>query len=59
MGVAVVARISAAEALARAAVLTDARVLIEEEDAESEDEPREARPVTEPTALLRWPDETV
>ena len=51
-----ICRTSAAEALARAAVLTDAELVIEEEPASAEDAPREERPVREPLASLRWPD---
>jgi len=57
LGAAVIARVSTAEALARAAVLTDARILIEEDEPSADDEPREARPVREPVAVLRWADE--
>lgn len=43
-----------AEGLARAAVLTGARVLIREEEFASPDEPRAETPVPEPIAALRW-----
>lgn len=46
----------AAEAIARAALLTDARVLIEDDEYEAADERREERPVREPLASLRWVD---
>jgi hypothetical protein len=49
--------VSAAEALARAAILTDARVLIEEDEPTAEDAPRETRPVRDPVAVLRWADD--
>lgn len=58
LGAAVVDSISAAEALARAAVLTDARVLIEEDEPTAEDAPREDRPVRAPVAVLRWANDT-
>ena len=51
-----ICRTSAAEAMARAAVLTDAEVLIEEEPASAADAPREDRPIREPLARLRWAD---
>lgn len=46
-----------AEALARAAVLTDARVLIVEEEPLADDERRPDRPADHPLALLRWSHE--
>jgi len=50
----VIGRIPIAEALARAAVLTDARVVIEEDEPLADDEPRENRAVRDPEAALRW-----
>jgi hypothetical protein len=52
----VLGSIRAAEALARAALLTDARVLIEDDEYAASDERREDRPVREPIASLRWAD---
>lgn len=52
----VLGSIRAAEALARAALLTDARVLIEDDEYEASDERREDRPAREPIASLRWTD---
>ncbi|MGN7965894.1 baeRF2 domain-containing protein [Microbacterium sp. 22179] len=52
----VLGSIRAAEALARAALLTDARVLIEDDEYEASDDRREERPVREPIASLRWAD---
>lgn len=57
LGATVVATPSAAEALARAALLTDARILIEEDEPLADDAPREERAVREPVAVLRWADE--
>ncbi|WP_194420533.1 Vms1/Ankzf1 family peptidyl-tRNA hydrolase [Microbacterium abyssi] len=57
LGTTVLATVSVAEALARAAVLTDARVLIEEEETVADDAPRDDRPVREPVAALRWADD--
>ncbi|MDO8381694.1 MAG: Vms1/Ankzf1 family peptidyl-tRNA hydrolase [Microbacterium sp.] len=51
------AEIPVAEALARAAVLTSASVLVEEDDPGAPDAPREERLVREPRALLRWPED--
>ena len=45
-----------AEALARAAILTGARVLIREEEFASDDEPRTEPDSPEPFAALRWPE---
>lgn len=45
--------LSAVEALARAAVLTDAQVLFDEDDLD-EDEARPQRPTAQPIAALRW-----
>lgn len=58
LGAGVLARVPTAEALARAAVLTDARVLIEDDEPTAEDAPRESRPVRDPVAVLRWADDT-
>lgn len=58
LGAAVIANVPAAEALARAAILTDARVLIEDDEPTAEDAPRESRPVRDPIATLRWADGT-
>ncbi|MFC5338844.1 Vms1/Ankzf1 family peptidyl-tRNA hydrolase [Leucobacter denitrificans] len=49
--------VSAAEALARAAVLTGARVIINEEQFESEDSPRAHAEPDPPIASLRWATE--
>ncbi|MCE7482998.1 MULTISPECIES: baeRF2 domain-containing protein [Microbacterium] len=57
LGTAVVARVPAAEALARAAILTHARVLIEDDEPTADGAPRESRPVREPLAVLRWADD--
>ncbi|WP_221583811.1 Vms1/Ankzf1 family peptidyl-tRNA hydrolase [Microbacterium sp. G2-8] len=46
-----------AEGLARAAVLTDARVLIVEEEPLADDEHRPSSAADEPLALLRWSQE--
>src|SRR5690606_32498175 len=54
LGTAVVGSVPTVTALARAAVLTDARVLIEEDEPVTDDAPREDRPVREPLASLRW-----
>ena len=53
----IIGRISAAEALARAALLTDARVLIEEDAYLADDEPRETRATRDPLAVLRWAEQ--
>nr|WP_314841073.1 Vms1/Ankzf1 family peptidyl-tRNA hydrolase [uncultured Microbacterium sp.] len=53
----VLGSIRVADALARAAVLTDARVLIEEDEPLAADEPEQQRPVREPVAALRWADD--
>lgn len=58
LGADVVARVHAAEALARAAILTDARVLVEDDEPMAEDAPRESRAVRDPVAVLRWADDT-
>lgn len=58
LGTGVLARVSAAEALARAAVLTDARVLVDDDEPTAEDAPREIRPVRDPVAALRWSNDT-
>lgn len=50
----VLGSIRTADALARAAVLTDARVLIEEDDDIADDAPRDERAAQEPVAALRW-----
>src|SRR5690606_23287199 len=55
LDVGIAARIPVAEALARAAVITGARVLIAEEDPGDEDAPREHRGPRPPLAVLRWP----
>jgi len=52
----IIGRIPVAEALARAALLTGARVLVAEEDAGAPDEPRSHRTPREPIAALRWPE---
>ena len=57
LGASVLASVTAAEALARAAVLTDARVLIEDDEPTAEDAPRQSRPVRDPVAVLRWADD--
>lgn len=49
--------ISRAEALARAAILTGARVLISEEEFSAPDEPRSHASAPEPFAALRWPEQ--
>lgn len=49
-----IARVPVAEALVRAAVLTDGRVRIVEDEPEADDAPREAREARPPFALLRW-----
>lgn len=52
------ARIPAAEALARAAVMTSAEVLIDDDDEPAEaDEERPARDLRPPLAALRWAEE--
>lgn len=53
----IIAVVSAPEALARAAVLTDAQVLVEEDEPSDEAAPREDRDVRRPLAALRWRDE--
>lgn len=58
LGATVLATVSAAEALARAAILTDVRVLIEEDEPTADDAPREDRSVRDPVAVLRWADDT-
>lgn len=58
LGAGVLATVQAAEALARAAVLTDAQVLIEDDEPTADDAPREDRPVRDPVAVLRWADDT-
>ena len=55
LGVGSLGRIPAADALARAALLTDARVLVEQDAFDEPDEEREQRAVREPLAVLRWP----
>lgn len=50
----IIGRIPAAEALARAAILTRAQVLIVEEEEGAPDEPREHRAPRDPIAVLRW-----
>ncbi|WP_404473381.1 Vms1/Ankzf1 family peptidyl-tRNA hydrolase [Microbacterium aerolatum] len=57
LGSTVLAEVSAAEALARAAVLTDARVLVEEDEPIADDAPRDDRPARQPLAALRWADD--
>lgn len=47
--------VPAAEALARAALVTGASVLVVEEDEGDPDEERDDRPPREPVAVLRWP----
>lgn len=54
LGTGVVGSVPAVTALVRAAVLTDARVLIEEDEPAAHDAPRDDRPVREPLASLRW-----
>jgi hypothetical protein len=56
LGAQSVGSVGVAEALARAALLTDAQVLIEEEEYSADDAPREERPTREPLATLRWAD---
>jgi len=56
LGAATICRLPAPEALARAAVLTDARVVIEEDEPQAGDAPREDRAVRQPIASLRWAD---
>lgn len=51
-----ICRLPVAEALARAAVLTDARIVIEEDEPLADDAPREDRSVRPPIAALRWAD---
>lgn len=55
LGVGTHGPVSVPEALARAALLTDARVLVEEDDPPEPDAPREERDVRPPLAVLRWP----
>lgn len=55
----ILGRIQIAEALARAALLTGARVLVTEEDPSAPDEPREDRAPREPVAALRWAEPDV
>ena len=52
----VLGQASAAEALARAAILTGAQVLIREEAFDAPDEPRTESEVPDPLAALRWAD---
>jgi hypothetical protein len=47
--------VPAAEALARAALVTGASVLVVEEDEPDPGEERDERPTREPVAVLRWP----
>ena len=54
LDVGVVDRVSAPEALARAALLTDARVIVEEDEPAGEDEPRRLGEPDQPLAALRW-----
>lgn len=49
-----IARVPVVEALVRAAVLTDARVRVVEDEPEAEDAPRVPRDARPPFALLRW-----
>lgn len=58
LGAEVLSAVPAVEALARAAVLTDARVLIEEDEPMADDAVRVSRAVREPVAALRWADVT-
>lgn len=55
LGVGSLGRIPAADALARAALLTDARVLVERDAFDEPDDEREQRETREPLAVLRWP----
>ncbi|WP_300266751.1 Vms1/Ankzf1 family peptidyl-tRNA hydrolase [Microbacterium sp.] len=55
LDVGIVARVPAAEALVRAAILTDARILIAGDEPDAEDAPREHRAPRPPLAVLRWP----
>lgn len=55
LGVGSLGRIPAADALSRAALLTDARVLIEQDAFDEPDDERERRATREPLAVLRWP----
>ena len=54
-GASPIGEFSAAEALARAALLTDARVLVLDTEP-APGQPRPARPTVPPVALLRWAD---
>lgn len=56
LGAAVLDELPVAEALARAAVLSGARVLVLEEEPAAA-EPRNDQPVQEPVAVLRWSDD--
>ncbi|UYO95959.1 Vms1/Ankzf1 family peptidyl-tRNA hydrolase [Microbacterium sp. M28] len=55
LGVGSLGRVPAADALARAALLTDARVLVELDEFDEPDDERESRGTREPLAALRWP----
>lgn len=49
------AEVPVAEAIARAAILTGASVVVEEDEPQAPDAPRNERLVRDPLALLRWP----
>lgn len=56
LGAGTICRLPVPEALARAAVLTDAGVMVEEEEPRADDAARDERPVRQPLASLRWAD---
>lgn len=58
VGATPIAALPLAEALARAALLSGARVLVAEEDEGAPDAPRSGRKTQPPLAALRWADET-
>lgn len=55
LDVGIIAKVSVAEALVRAAILTDARILVVEDEPGAEDAPLEHRAPRPPLAVLRWP----
>lgn len=57
LSVGALGRISAAEALARAALMTDARVLIDEDEPDADDVSWDDREPRDPLALLRWAED--